>query len=200
MRIIRGPVVIAFISIFLSSPVSACEEYKSHTMEEVKEYRDVLENPVADTLDRIFSFEQLVCSDKPSLRNYALRQGLSKDSDALLRNQTMFRAMMQMKRVDVELGTSKKLTKSDKKFIRDNSGIYSKSVNYRSESEGCLSLYSHNSCNTGTSLFIKGDKVEYNFRKIYGEFRLAETGEMIGFLRVSSTSRHSRIPAVIKLY
>ena len=199
MRVLITLFIVASVFIF-QSEANACEEYKSLSTEELKEYRDMLEKSDADSLDRMFAFEQLVCSDNPNLRAYALEIGLKKTADPLIRNQVMLKAMMLKKRIDVELNLTKELTRKDKEFIANNAGIFSRIVSYRSEKEGCLSVSSKKQCAPANSVFIKGDKVEYNYGLIFGEFRLSQAGELVGFLRVRESRQYSRIPAVIKLF
>ncbi len=198
MRVINV-LIMAGIFIFQSG-VIACEKFNPLSSEEVKENRDMLGKLDADPLDRMFAFEQLACSDNPNLRHYAMKEGLKNSADPLVRNQVMLKAMMQKKRIDVELNSNKELTELDKKFISENAGVYSRIVYYRSEKEGCLSLHYPDKCIPTISLFIKGDKVEYNYKSVFGEFRLSQAGELIGFLRAKNSSKYSRIPAVIKLF
>jgi hypothetical protein len=199
MRVINALLITTGI-VMLHTQAVACEKFHSLSNEEMKENRDMLVKPDADPLDRMFAFEQLVCSDNPSLRDYAIKMGLTNSADPLVRNQVLLKAMMQKKKVVVELHPDKESTKSDKAFIAENAGVYSKIVHYRSEKEGCLSLSSDRECLAARSVFVKGNKVEYNLLSVYGQFELSQSGELIGFLRVADSSKYSRIPAVIKLF
>ena len=192
--------IAAGMMVYQSGLMLACEKYNSYSNEEAKEYLEMLNNPDANPVDRMFAIQQLACSDNPNLRNHSVKEGLKQSADPLVRNQVMLVAMMQKQRIDVELSSQKELTKGDKKFIADNSGTYSNNVKYRSESEGCISLYSPKECLKQNSLFIKGDKLEFNHGAIMGEFRLSEGNELVGYIRVKNTSQYSRIPAVIKLF
>ena len=49
-------------------------------------------------------------------------------------------------------------------------------------------------------MFIVGDKVELNYSRVSGEFRLSGSGELVGTLRASDRGEYTRIPAVIKLF
>lgn len=199
MRVVSALILVAGITVFQSGVIFACEKLTPYSTEELKEYLEILGKSDADPLDRMFAVEKLACSDNPNLRNYAMKAGLKNSVDPLVRNQVMLKAMMQKKRIDVELNSNEQLTNHDKKFISTNAGIYSKIVAYRSEKEGCVSLYDKK-CIPTRSLFIIGDKVEYNYNSVFGEFRLSKTGELVGFLRAENNSNYSRIPAVIKLF
>jgi len=182
-----------------SAALYACESYSEYSIAELKEFREMLSKPDADSLDRLFAFEQMACSDRPTIRNYALKEGLSTITDPLVRNEIMLKAIMQKKRIDVELGTSKNQTDDDKKFIAQHGGIYSNNVSYQSESEGCISFY-NTSCSAAYSLFVMGDKVELNYKDVLGEFRLSSGGELVGTLRAGKSAKFTQIPAVIKLF
>ncbi len=200
MQLIYRISAILCLSISFQQTVFSCEKYESFTLDEQKSFREMLNKSNADPLDRLFAFNRLACSDDPNIRSYAVREGLKNSSDELVRNQVMLTAFMQMKRVDIELGESTDATKDDQSFIKKNSGIFSKNVQYRSKTDGCISLYRADKCLSSSSLFIKGDKIEYNYKSIFGEFRLTSNNEMLGFLRVANTKKYSRIPAVIKLF
>ncbi|WP_148040260.1 hypothetical protein [Marichromatium sp. AB31] len=194
--------IVLTATIFLATINNAfsCEEYKSHPREKLQEYRSVLLNADADSFDRLFAFEQLVCSDNPNIRNYALKKGLENAKDELVRNQIMLEAMMLKSRIDIHLKKTKEITKEDKSFIDKHSGVYSSIIRYKDREQGCISLFTESTCNTSHSVFIKGNKVEYNSMGIYGEFKLSESNELVGFLRVRESSDYSKIPAVIELF
>ena len=177
----------------------ACDKYSDYTIDEIKEFRAMLGKDDADPLDRLFAFEQMVCSDRPNIRSYAIKQGLNTIQDPLVRNEVMFRAMMQKTRIDVELGNSRELTDFDKKFLAEHGDMYSRLVSARKEEAGCISMYGNN-CDSRYSIFINGDKVELNYSPISGEFRLSGNGELVGTIRADNNARYTRIPAVIKLF
>ena len=192
-----------FVAALLSlqtMPVHACETRIQHSIEEIKELRDMLQKAEADPLDRLFAFEELACSERPTIRNYAIKEGLENLSDPLVRNEIMLRAMLQKTRMDVVLGNSRTLTSGDKKFINEHGGVYSQKIAFRSAESGCISLYSAKGCDTAYSLFIRGDLVELNYSHVSGEFRLSETGELVGTIRAQNHANYTRIPAVIKLF
>lgn len=182
-----------------SGAVHACNGFSEYSITELKEFREMLSKPDADPLDRLFAFEQMACSDRPSIRSYALKVGLNTITDPLVRNEIMLKALMQKKRIDVELGSSKNQTDDDKKFIAEHAGVYSRNVTFQSEPDGCVSLYG-GSCDVAYSLFIMGDKVELNYSQVLGQFRLSSSGELVGTLRAGQGAKFTQIPAVIKLY
>jgi len=199
MKILNTLLKLTLMMLVSVSAAFACDKYADYTIDEIKEFRAMLGKEDADPLDRLFAFEQMVCSDRPNIRSYAIKQGLNTIQDPLVRNEVMFRAMMQKTRIDVELGNSRDLTDSDKQFVATNGGLYSKLVVSRSEEAGCISLY-RKSCDSAYSLFIVGDKVELNYGKVFGEFRLSGNGELVGTLRADNDAKYTRIPAVIKLF
>lgn len=177
----------------------ACEEYVSHEIEELKEYRDKLREPNADPFDRLYAFEQLICASNPTLRAFAVREGLRSASDPIVRHQILLDSMMQMKRLDIELTAGRNATKADKEYVNARSGILALQIPYASAEEGCLSLDHRNKCLLQRSVFIRGDNVKLTYDNLIGEFRLGDGAELIGFIRVLNQPQHGRIPAVIKL-
>lgn len=199
MKMLDKLIALTVILLSGTGAVVACEQYSNFTIDEIKEFRAVLSKDDADPLDRLFAFEQMACSDRPNIRSYAIKQGLNTIQDPLVRNEVMFRAMMQKTRIDVEMGNSRELTKEDKQFIAETGGVYSKLVTGRVEETGCIGMYG-NKCDSRYSLFIIGDKVEFNYSPITGVFRLSGSGELVGTLRAADKATYTRIPAVIKLF
>ncbi len=192
-----------FVAALLSlqtMPVHACETRIQHSIEEIKELRAMLQKAEADPLDRLFAFEELACSERPTIRNYAIKEGLENLSDPLVRNEIMLRAMLQKTRVDIILGNSRTLTTEDKRFINQNGGVYSKKITFRSTESGCVSLRNTRGCDNSYGLYIRGDQVELNYSQVSGEFRLSESSELVGTIRAQNHANYTRIPAVIKLF
>lgn len=199
MRIKSLCVILFGLSLVITVNGFACEEYKKISLEEAKEYRAVIGKADADSLDRMFAIDQLVCSDNPNLRAWAIQHGLKNSSDPLVRNQVMLTAMMQKQRIDIKLDEKGNLSKADKLFAKNNSGVYSLVVQYRSKKDGCISFLHKDRCSTRQSLYIKGDKIEFNLKHMFGEFRLSESNELVGYLRQFNKKGYGRIPAVIPL-
>lgn len=188
------------VSPFLAPGASACEDYKVIDNTQLKEFRDKLLEAEADPLDRLFAFQELVCSDNPTIRTYAVREGLRASRDPLVRQQIMFDAMMGKTRLDIELTATVDATQKDKQFIKENAGVWSAPVAYVSAQEGCMSLYQSNTCSKGLSVYVRGDAVEIGYNRLIGDFRLADDNKLVGFIRVSGTSDYGRIPATIALF
>ncbi len=191
--------IIVFLALVISMPDTfACEELIELSSEEVKEYRDKLIQSNADPLDRLFAFENLACSSKPTIRAYAIREGLKSSSDPLVRHQILFEALMQRPRIDVELSDSKKLKPGDKKFIEEYSGVYSREVIHRNRDAGCIS-FDRGECRPTEAIFIRGGIVEFNRGRIVGRFELTDANELVGYIRPQAHPNYSNIPAIIKL-
>lgn len=197
IRKIVGVLCVVFLPAGLAL---ACESYTDYSTDELKELRAVLNNDEADPFDRMEALERLACSDSPNLRHYAFKQGLLNIEEPFLRNEIMLKALMEKKRIDVQLGTSSEMTKSDKAFVKKHAEIYSQRVIYRSQSAGCISFRSRDSCDSSQSLVVSGDRVEYNDGHVSGLFRLSREGELVGTLRAQNHEKYTRIPAVIELF
>lgn len=192
--------LVASLALLLQGAALACDKYVNYPMEEIKEYRDMLLKPDADPLDKLHAFELLACSDRPNIRHYALKNGFDNIDEPLVRNEIMLKAMLQKTRIDVELGDNGELTEADKNFIAQHGGVFSNIVSYRSEKDGCISLYDKRSCDVDSSYFIRGNKVELIYSGAWGKFELSASGELVGTLRPQNTAYHTHIPAVIKLF
>ena len=199
MKMIKTVLPMIGLLLLQSGVTYSCETYEQYTIDEIKEFRDMLGKQDADPLDRLFAFEKMACADRPTVRSYAAKEGLKTIKDPLVRNEIMLRALMQKTRVDVELGTGNKLTVDDKKFIAEHGGIYTHQVTGSSNKDGCISFYTKE-CTTSYGLFVSGDKVELNYKNVFGEFRLSSSGELVGTLRAQNSAKYTRIPAVIKLF
>lgn len=191
--------MLAVITVFASRSAQACEEYRALQNSEIKEFRDKLLEPDADPLDRLFAFEELSCSDRPTIRNYAIREGLKNATDPIVRHQILFEALMQKTRIDVELSKASGLKNGDKEFYDEYSGVYSRNVTFRDRSQGCIGI-SRRACNSEDAIFIKGDVVEYNRGYITGVFKLTAQNELVGYLKPADHPKYSKIPAIIRLF
>lgn len=182
----------------VSGTALACEEYTNFPAQELKEYRDKLVDAQADPLDRMFAFQQLVCSSNPVMRAYAVREGMRSSEDPIVRQQILFDSMMQKTRLNIEMTAGTDATKRDKEFIKKHSGLWSLPVRFRSQTDGCLGLF-YERCDAGSVLYIRGDKATLTYDNVIGEFYLSDGGELVGFIRVSNNQDYGRIPSVIKL-
>jgi hypothetical protein len=133
--------IMAGISCLTGTAQAACEEYKNLSDQETKEYRDKLLDTSADSLDRLFAFQKLVCSSIPTIRAYAIREGLKSVSDPLVREQIMFDAMFQKNRVDIELFPNSDSSENDKGYSKEHSGLLSFVIASFLPKDGCISLY-----------------------------------------------------------
>lgn len=183
----------------MSMPTNACEKFMSFSIGELKEYRSYLTAEEADPFDRLAAFEKLVCSDNPNIRNYAIKEGLNNATEPLVRNQVMLVAMLQKKRVDVTLKGSAELTEKDKEFIAKHDAVYKRNVASVSQKEGCVSM-NGKECENSYSIFIIGDRAEFNYSGVRGTFELSNAGQLVGYLRGGSGERYSNIPAIIELF
>ncbi|EKF18732.1 hypothetical protein [Nitratireductor pacificus] len=192
---------LAALGVLLSAAgAQACEQYKNLSTAEMKEYRDKLVEAGADPLDRLFAFEELSCSDNPTIRAYAIREGIAAAKDPLVREQIAFTSMMSKTRVDIELVIDSNASATDKKIVQGLSGLWSREARFKSPQHGCISFNSTDNCWTATSLFVKGDKIEMNFNDLLGEFHLTSDNVFAGFIRFDDRADNGRVPAVIKLH
>ena len=176
-----------------------CEEFHSYATDELIEYRTVLTDEKADPFERLAAFERLICSDNPNIRNYAIKQGLNPNNDPLVRNQVLLGALMQKSRISVKLSETKDITEHDKKFIQQHAAVYVQNISFRDSVKGCVGFY-YKECRTDYSASISGDLVEFNYSPVFGEFKLSETGDLVGYLRAKADGKHSKIPAKIALF
>lgn len=173
----------------------ACDEYKTMSQDELKQYRDVLSDANADPIDRFFAYQGLACSDQPVMRAYATRAGLASARDPILRQQIAFDALMALPRIDLELapnGANEKV----QRFLKENGTVFSYEVRYRSRQQGCIEFYSRNACQEGRSLTLKGETMLFNVGDLVGTLTLTDAGEYIGAVRFKGNP----IPARIRVY
>lgn len=196
----RIAAVVALLAAALwAPPALACESFANLGADELKSYRDKLVEEAADPIDRLFAFQQLICSSSPAVRAYAVREGLRTSTDPLVRHQIMLDALMQKQRLDVEMAPGPDATKADKEFAKEHSGVLVYPIAFVSATEGCLSLSQRDRCTAGASAHISGDKLELIHGYLVGEFRLTEGNELVGYVRASANANYSRIPAVVRL-
>ncbi len=196
----RSLFAITVCALFMSAGSAyGCEEFRSLSGEELKEYRDILSQNDADPFDRIAAFQHLACSDNPNIRSYAIREGLKTSNDPLVRHQILLESLMQKTRINIELSLGRNMKDGDKRFFETHAGIYSKNFGFKDRVLGCIS-FERRGCDPGESLQIKGGTVELNRGGTIGIFKLTDANELVGFLRPQSHPSYSKIPAIIRLH
>jgi hypothetical protein len=191
---------LAFLAAIMGTGIAAaCEDFKSHTTDDMKEFRKVLSSEEADPFDRIFAFQELACSDQPVMRAYAIKAALENSSDELVRNQVLLAALLQKKRIDIEIMNPDNNSQIKEFLSYNHGGIFRYSVMETSEKLGFLSFddgLDYNYKNR-RGLFIEGDRVEVSYGNIVGTFRLLETNDLIGTI---SYPNKGIMPAKIELF
>ncbi|MEP2706241.1 MAG: hypothetical protein ABJQ71_22765 [Roseibium sp.] len=198
MKIVFRPfLLITFITFGLMNLAQACEPHKSHSTDELKSLRDTMTGADVDPFDRLYAFQELVCSDKPVIRAFAIKEGLKNSQDEMVRNQILFDTLMQKTQITTVLYPKTADHKKTVKYFRGEVLVHN--VKYRDQNEGCISFGSSSECKTKTSLFVRGGLVEYqdgNFGAI-GSFRLVETNQLIGTVSVNGKNP---VPASVELF
>jgi hypothetical protein len=157
-----------------------------------------LGDPAANSVDRLFAFQTLKCSDMPVLRDQAMRIGLQNSKDAAVRAQIMMDALMAKPSLKVALIASPDLSPEGKDFIkRVNGALYYKN-NFSDPRAGCISFVSPRDCHPGASMFFKGTSVTYQNTNEIGEFRLTEDNALIGNVRPHD--RGAPVPAKLFIF
>jgi len=176
----------------------ACEEYKSLSTDEMKDYRDKLVEQDADPLDQLFAFEGLACSDSPAVRSYAMRAALEASADPIVRNRVVLEALLQRSRIDMEVAVTAETSQDDKEFIKARGGVFSYEVRFVSQDQGCLSLNQYDECDPDYALFIRGATVDISTPNdgLQGQLQLTHANELVGYV----TRGRGKIAAVIKLF
>lgn len=186
------------IGIIAATNSMACEQYRTIANEELKEHRDILKNANSDPLDRLFAFHEMSCSDKPTIRAYAIREGISSAKDDLVRHEIMFEAIIQLTRLDIQMSSTGRVSKKAKEFITRNSSLWFANIPYRDRTIGCISFYYKEQCSLKRSAFLRGGNLELNYDDTVGSFKLTSANELVGYLVPNNII--GKIPAVIKLF
>ena len=200
---IRIAVLALLASLFMNvGAAQACDGYVSIAAEDMKAYRDKLAEPGADPLDQLFAFQQLVCSDNPTIRAYAIRTGLTVGTDPLLRSQVLLDAMLAKHTIEIEVVAGKQSTADDKEWLKSFGGILVFEVAYSSAAEGCVDVRYNDECTNESAFFMSGTKVSFysSFSRITGQFELSDDNELVGTIQVDRNGTHGLIPGVIKLF
>ena len=171
---------------------SACEQYNSIPIEELKEYRDKLIEADADPFDRLFAFEKLICSDKPTIRSYAIETGMQSAADTLVRHEILLQAILQRNQIVIEL-ISANADQSQKKQIDRHGGALLETVRGTFPKDGCVSWTSNDACE-GFFLQVSGGKAILNGNGYDGFFELTKTGDLVGYVRFNRVRVPARIP------
>jgi hypothetical protein len=200
---IRIAVLGLIASLFMGvGAAQACDGYVSIATEDMKAYRDKLSEAGADPLDQLYAFQQLVCSDNPTIRAYAIRTGLTVGTDPLLRAQVLLDAMLAKHTIEIEVVAGKQSTADDKDWLKTFGGIVLFEVRGVSAVEGCVDVVYQDECTNKSALFVTGTKVQFyvaSFR-MSGQFELSESNELVGTIQIDRNGTHGLIPAVIKLF
>lgn len=202
MKALRcASVMVALVgTVGFAEAAASCEEYQALSDADTREFSSKLLDPSADSLDRLFAFQKLVCSSNPVIRAYAVREGFNTVKDPLVREQILFDAMFDKSSIVIEFYKTDAFSKKDKEYISKNSGFISSTVKYRSSTEWCLSLNNGDRCDPNYSVKISGSKVEMKYNAFVADFRLTESNELVGFVLPEAGRGYGKIPAIIKLF
>lgn len=202
--------LLALALISAASPAMACNAFVTLNTEDMKAYRDKLADTSADPLDRYFAFEQLACSDSPPVRAFASKMALEGNSDPITRAQVLLHILTNKKQIVIQLSPSKQSTKADQQAISTSNGQLVLVPKTMLPEEGCVSFTYD--CDPKRAMLIIGERVELGFdahnsglrsggNSAFGEFRLTETNELVGSIRLDtySNGEHGSVDALIRL-
>jgi hypothetical protein len=190
--------LVAVISLCAIASAKACDQYTAIDSEQAKQLMFTLADPGASSVDRLFAFQTLKCSDMPVLRDQAMRVGLQNSQDDAVRGQIMMDTLMAKPNLKVALIASPDLSQEGKEFIkRVNGALYYKN-NFSDPRAGCISFASPNDCHPGASMFFRGIVVTYQNTNEIGEFRLTEDNALVGNVRPHD--RGAPVPAKLILF
>ena len=99
-----------------------CEDYVAIDSEQTKELMATLGDPDKSSVDRLFAFQTLKCSDMPVLRDYAMREGLKNSKDNTVRAQIMMDALMAKPVLKIALIATPAVGPKGRDFIKRNEG------------------------------------------------------------------------------
>ncbi|MEM8730611.1 MAG: hypothetical protein AAGF79_11900 [Pseudomonadota bacterium] len=136
--------IFAFLLALTALPMAAttahaqCVEMKTYSRDETRQLMSMLVAPEADPLDQLFSFEDLMCSSNPTVRNMALKAGANSSSEDV-RSQILFRALAEQQIIRVELGEGRN---SDGTLAKFSNGVIEMPVIAVNAVAGCISFQS----------------------------------------------------------
>lgn len=176
-------------------PALACEgDYEPIPMEDLKEYRAKLVEPEADPFDRLFAFERLACSDRPTIRTYAIEQGMKSSTDEIVRHEILLRSILQRDQFVIEL-ISTGADQEAKRELERYGGLIRKFIVRRLPERGCVQWRETTDECAGYSAQVSGGKVIVTHANQWdGFFELTSTGELVGFIRTERAQIPARIP------
>lgn len=187
-------IMVTLLLFVIANQAQACEQYEPIPLAELKEYRTKLLEPEADPFDRLFAFEQLSCSDKPTIRSFAIQEGMKSANNDIVRTEILLQAILQRRQIVIEL-ISANPSKEVKKRIDRAGGAILETVRGKFPTEGCVSWSNDEECK-GWFLQISGKKAVLNGNGYDGLFELSKSGELVGFVRFD---RSTKVPAKIPL-
>lgn len=168
----------------------ACDQFIALDAAQAKELMATLKNPGADQFDRIFAFETLVCSDRPVIRDFAMKEGLANAGDDMVRAQVLMEIMFQKERYRIRLIGSPSLDPQAKKFIEEKKAALFYDNKMTDKVKGCVSLYG-DQCRPDRQFSFKGTTILLRYDSLLGEFRLQEDNTLAGTIR-----EHAQAPDI----
>ncbi len=155
-------ITVAMICLSLAFPAlgTACEAYKSVPQDQAQAMLDALGNPKAKSLERVFAFQTLACSDIPSVRRVAMEQGLKNGNDPVLRGQVLLEILMQKDAVNLDLLDTPNLPPLSRDFIKRRGGSMLYTFRFKDRAQGCISIGYNHECDRTRKITISGDKIQ----------------------------------------
>ncbi len=190
----------ACLAAFLwAGPAIACETYVAVDTAQAKELLKVMADAAADPLDKLAAFETLACSDKPAIRDHALRNGLGLSTDDLTRGQILAEILYSKGRFKLALDKKGVSDKGALDFINSASGSILYPNRYIDRTRGCISLQDDGACRQREYLVLRGTSIEFDFsnQALTGTFALGDDNRLLGSVKYQGSVE---IPAEIILF
>jgi hypothetical protein len=174
--------IIALYLVVSGGTVQACDEFQSIDLQQAQELLTMLNNPEASTMERVFAFNTLACSDIPAVRQTAMQDALQISDDRIVRGQVLQEILMQRDAIIVELIPSSDLPEDMREWVEEEQGRLLFGFGYRDRARGCISLYYDSECGD-RQLKFNGDNLELYFINLFGQFQFQPDNTMRGYIQ-----------------
>lgn len=175
-------IVFIFAFLCLVVPAQACEEFKKVERDDAQKSVELLEKEQGSSINKIYAFDTLACSDDPALRRLAKEAGLA-SKNPLLKSKAFLATIYDRKGLSLIL-LDDKLGEHEKDWVKRNGGMIIIDFYKRDYSKGCINLSSNfTGCPSDRSVHIEGLKIMVGFSLIRAELSLVDGNTLRGFLK-----------------
>lgn len=173
-----------------ATSAQACEKFVEIPNPRIEELMAVINESGTSELKQLLGFEELACSEKPTVRKFAIDAGMASKSKTL-RAQALAVLMMQRDQIKIEILEELKGDQTMESFFRQNGRNLSYKFTSRNPASNCVSFSASYKCPEQYMIVMDGLTVRIQDRDKFlsGTFTLQPDNSLRGTILIDRAAR-----------